>query len=373
MMLLKDAMGSWWVHPLVTPDGTSLWVGAVDRHGSNWLLRVNCDGSVNKVPLAGPGEADDHNAAAVVVDPAQPTLITAYSRHNLDTHVRVQRVNRTTLAVEAQQTIDLGANVTYAQLWYRPGRLVLAARAGTNRWRYVQSTDWGANWSPHQTLLTSPSGQHYVAGRQHPSAPDVVHLISAGHPVVSTETRVGYCRLDLVTGEIRDVTGTLLGDLDTADGPDLAPDDLSQAITPSSLHRVRALDVGVVDEQPAIAYAVWSETSPPRYKIKRWSGSAWVTEGNWELATGEVFGHNAHYHGGVAITDTGNLVTSRESGGVWAVESWTRSAPGWTFTGTLASGETKLIRPYAARGAETVIWQDALWETYRRYYGDTVD
>lgn len=374
-MLLKDFMYSWWCHPLAVDDGTHLWVSGVDRRGVNVVHRGG-----DRVTLAGPHTADEHNAAALAVDPAQSTVLACYSRHIQDTHIRVQPIDRNTLALGSQQTLEMGGDVTYAQVLHRGATVHLLCRvevAGDRLWRYRTSADWGQSWGPAKTLIgAAPGGGNaYLTTRVDPADSDLVHLAHYGHPQQSYRD-VGYARLDQATGAITTIGGTALGNLDDSGGPDIDPTDMDLPITPSSGYVVRLLDVGVVGGQPAIAYAVWNDVTlslPPTYKIKRWSGTGWDTVPGWQLAAGDVFGHTpaAHYHGGVGIGEDSSLRTSRLDDGWWIIESWQWTGSTWTLDAEVARSRTRLLRPYPVRGGGW-LHQDCLYETFRRYYGDTV-
>lgn len=387
MPMLKDAAYSWWVHPLAVGDGDLTWLGWVDRHGGNGIDRVNHQtGTVDRVLLAGPSSADEHNGVALALDPNQSELIAFYSRHGNDHHIRYQVVDRDTLEAGSQQTLDFGAGVTYAQVLQVPGTATIhvLCRAGGPSiggpfWKYRTSDDWGATWGPAKTLIDPNGiGQNYLQARPWPDGGATVHLAHYGHPEGSSYRNVGYAQLDLTTGQIRKVDGTLLGDLDAAGGPQITPQQLDVAIAPSSSHRVRLLDVGTVQTQPAIAYAVWNISDPGEpatYKIKRLVGGAWSSE-TWSLPAGDVMGFSleTHYHGGMALGANGKLWTSREDGGEWVIEAWQRSGSTYLLQGELARTDSWSTRPYPVRnpGAVEVVWQNGVWHHYRVYYMDMV-
>jgi hypothetical protein len=352
----------------------------VDRRGGNRLHRIDhTTGTVEAVDLAGPGQADDHNGAAVAVDPAQGTVLTAYSRHNVDTHVRIQAVDRATMAAGTQQQVDMGGNVTYAQLLHRAGTVHLICRAGAH-WRYRTSPDWGSTWGPVQTLIDGTGiGQNYLTTRPDPGDPDLVHLAHYGHPTTTTYRNVGYARLNLATGQLTRLDGSGLGNLADPGGPAVDPTSMDIPIAPSAGFRVRLLDLGRVGDGPAIGYVVWKPddpTWPPMYKVKYRSGGGW-TSGVWELPAGDVFGFNpgTHYHGGVAIGDDAGLWTSRlDATGRWVLDRWDRDGATWTVTAEVDRSLIRRIRPYAVRnpGSASLVYQDCLWDHYTRYYGDLV-
>lgn len=385
-MIIKDGQYSWWTRPLAVADTLAgdpvTWLSTVERGGKNTVTVINhATCAATRIDLAGPSYPDEHNTGALAVDPLQTSVIVAYSRHNQDQHVRVQHIDRATLTAGTQQQVDMGGNVSYAQLLHSGDTVHLLCRRDQEEWVYRTSVDWGATWAPVQVLVDgSGLGQIYVTTRPDPTNPDVVHVAVTGHPNPgqSTLADVGYCQIDLSTGAVSKVGGGALGNLGDSGGPAIAPSALSAAITPSSSYRVRVFDVGVVAGEPAICYGVWKPSDSsylPRYKVKRWTGSDWDS-GSWSLYTGDVFGHNAsaHYHGGGTLADdgSGTMRTSREDGGEWIVEQWAYAGGDWTLDAEVARSDRRLIRPEPARGATRWTHIDCAYHGYVYYYGDVV-
>lgn len=377
-MIVKDAMYSWWVRPLAVDDGTYLWLGTVDRRGANVVRRV--DGStVDQVTLSGPGEVDDHNAVALAVDPTQDSVICAYSRHNKDQHVRVQRVDRDTLAPEAQQQLGMGGTVSYAQLVHHSSTVHVLCRVSEQQWRYRSSTDWGETWGPAKVLMDGVPdsiGKSYITTRVDPADPALVHVAIAGHPTLSDLRKVHYGQLHLDTGDVTKVSGTVLGNLADSGGPELPPSDWDTVADPSSGSTVRTLDVGVIDGAPALAYAVWPDngSSEPIYRVKRRSATGWPIV-DWSLPTGPVFGHTptAHYHGGLSLgSDGATIRTSRKAGSDWVVEQWSWTGSTFTLDEEVSRSKIRRIRPHAVIGGSGWLHQDTYYEHYTRWYGDVV-
>lgn len=375
-MLIPDAMWSWWIHPLAVADGDVTWLGSVDRRGGNRVYRIDPTAPVHEsVLLAGPVEADDHNAVAIALNPDRDRLIAAYSRHDEDPHLRIQHVDRTTLTLSPQQQLHMsGGDVTYAQLLHSGDTVHVLCRRGSQQWVYRTSFDWGATWEPVKVLVDGTGyGKTYITTRPDPADPDVVHLAVTGHPNSSSLTNVSYGRINLDTGAVTTISGGMLGNLADPGGPGILPTELSQAIVPSGTSRVRTLDLGLVDGEPAIAYAVWSATTDTRYKVKRWTGSEWDS-GSWQLYSGKVFGgaDATHYHGGAALGDNGQMVTSHHDGIHWMLQRWVWTASTWALLGEMARARTRLIRPYMVRGGTGFIYQDCLYDHFTQFYGDTV-
>lgn len=374
-MLITNATSSWWVHPLAVAEGDFLWLGSVDRRGANHVRRIDTvNETVNLISLAGPSSSDDHNAVALAVVPDKP-ILAFYSQHQKDAYVRLQAIDRASLAAGSQQQLHMGGAVSYAQVLTREDTVYLFCRVSQNLWRYRISVDWGQTWDEARTLIDGTLiGQNYAVLRPDPDDPLKIRLFHYGHPNNSSYRPVGYARLDLATGSIHHIGGTVLGNLNDVGGPTLLPQMLDLAINPSTGFTVRMLDIGTVEGAPAVAYAVWKPadaTYAPRYRLKRWDGSSW--DGiPWSLTSGVPFGHS--YYGGVAIGESGQLWTSREAVGEWVIEQWQYSAGNVALIGELARARTKLVRPYAVRGTGSVpmIYQDNCYSSYTLFYGDTV-
>lgn len=376
-MIIKDAMYSWWVNPLAVADGAYLWYACVERRGRNVVRRIS-GATVDMAVLSGPDQADEHNAPALAVDPVQSTVIAAYSRHNADEHIRVQHIDRDTMVPGPQATLTMGGPTTYAQVLHSNSTVHVLARVDEERWRYRTSTDWGASWAPAQTLTAFTGlGKTYVVTRADPADPDLVHCAAAGHPVHSTLRKIRYFQIRLSTGAVTRIGGTALGNLSDSGGPALPDTALDTVASPNSSTRLRTLDIGVINGQPAVAYVAWEPDNAsvaPEYRIKRWNGSSWPVL-DWGLESGPVFGHttSAHYHGGVGIGEDGTTIrTSRKDGPNWVVEEWAWNGSGLSLVAELVRSTTRQIRPYPVRGGSDWLRQDCLYDGITRYYGDTV-
>lgn len=374
-MLITNATSSWWVHPAAVGEGDVLWLGSVDRHGVNHVRRIDATTeTVQVVELAGPATGDDHNGVALAVAPDKP-ILAFYSRHQSDPHVRLQVIDRDDLTTGPQQQLHMGGAVSYAQVLTHGDVVYVFCRVSQTLWRYRRSPDWGQTWDEAQTLIDGTLvGQNYTVLRPDPNDPLKIRMFHYGHPNNSPYRDVGYGRVDLGTGSIHRIGGPVLGNLNDVGGPTLLPQVLDLAVSPSTAFTVRMLDVGTIEGNPAVAYAVWKpgiSSYTPNYKLKRWNGSLWETA-SWSLDSGVPFGHS--YYGGVAIGNTGQLWTSREAGEEWIIEQWQYSSGSVTLVSELARARTKLVRPYAVRGTGPVdmIYQDNCYGNYRLFYGDTV-
>jgi hypothetical protein len=199
-----------------------------------------------------------------------------------------------------------------------------------------------------------------------------------GHPN-GLYRNVLYAQIKMDTGEISKTDGSVIGNIYTQGGPRLKPNQLEEAIKPTAEFKVRVLDLYVIDNSPAIAYAVWDGSrdtpdvaAPATYKIKWFRDGKWITM-PWSLPSGEPFGYTPaiHYLGGLVIGYDNTLYSSREKDGTWFLEKWQWSPLQNTFVlleEIARSNEQKLVRPYASArldGGSEIIFQ-RLHE-----YGDT--
>lgn len=203
-----------------------------------------------------------------------------------------------------------------------------------------------------------------------------------GHPVNSPYRDVEFAQVRLTSGAIERADGQVVGNLYTAGGPAFQPGDLDLAITPSSPNKVRLLDIGTIDDRPAISYAVWrGETGAAQYKVKVYRNGVWSTP-PWSLTSGEPFGHAPaiHYLGGMVIGRADRLYSARQndSTGVWHVEQWrwSESQGTFQFERELARDANRpLVRPYVpARNGQTEVIVQRLvrYDGFTSYDVDTL-
>lgn len=383
-VLLYNAIYSWWVHPLAVNDTVGgddvTWVGSIAKAGTNRVHRIRWPETVDVVPLGGQDTADDHNGAALALNPDQDDLLVLYSRHGGDPWVRYRTVHRTTMAVSAEQRLDFdGSGVTYAQVLQHGDTLHVLCRQGNDRWCYRTSPDWGATWGPVKVLVDGTGyGQQYVVARHSRETPTVVHLAHYGHPVNSPWRNVGYARIDVATGAITHADGDPLGNLSEEDGPGITPPEFEAAIVPSGDYRARLLDISSINGRPFIAYAVWlGLEGVATYKVKSRSPAGVWTTADWEMPAGPPFGFNlaTHYVGGVAIGRQGRMYSSRKQGSTWIVERWQWNGAGYDLHSEIDRSTTRLVRPYAVMGdgdGELVYQRVSHYDGFTDYDSDLI-
>lgn len=384
---LPDAAYSWWVLPLAVNLDNVTFVGSVSADGINRVDRIDwATGARSSVTLDGPHSADEHNPTALAVSGTQDELIAFYPRHGEDSHIRYQFIDWTTMEAGAQQTLTFSAGISYAQVLQVPNSdtLHVFCRRGGSTWAYRTSTDWGASWGSEKVLIDSSelTGTLYTMLRPDPVTPTVAHMVSYIRANSGTFHDLCYARINLSTGAITTAAGGSIGDLDEASGPDLDLDnELTRAVSTSD--NTRPMDIGAIDGQPAIAYALWvGDEGAPTYRVARFNGSTWDDVA--VVASGEEFGHDpdARYIGGMAFGRTadedGVLRTSRQTvpdPGEWVLEEWLWDGSAFGLTGEVARtpNETPIIRPMTVHGDGRGIWMHEYVTSYlgfTSYSGD---
>jgi hypothetical protein len=189
-----------------------------------------------------------------------------------------------------------------------------------------------------------------------------VRIAIAGHPK-EYETKPAHdvwtCLLDLDTGELRRPTdGAVIGNARTGEGlpvTELAME--SVYVCPVE----RTLNLLDVSDSPAAEIAFVSKvksdqtTQDARYHVSRHTPQGWVTD---EVATaGTIFGYipAGFYVGGMAFptgSSGGEVYLSRESGGDWFLEQWSRTSDGWTGESLVPPTTQRLVRPWCVSGSE---------------------
>ena len=350
---VADATYSWWTHPIahVGPDGKT-HVGTVSSAGEV-AARRDCTKTVLEM-----GEPDDHDAAAVVTH-ATKARIAFYPGHNDRRAVRY-RIGSST------REVALPGLVSYAQILTSGDRIVLLTRVNLCAWYLVRSDDWSLTWSAPIRLIDdcAAGGSVYLTTKPHQSTAGSFRLAVYG----GTWNGMHYGQINISTGRL-----TLPGDLEVANvrsgsGLPLVPGKLAMAYESRARRDTRLLDVGQVNGRPLIVFAEWLPFGPARYVTAMYGATGtWVIRRSLPLA-GKPFWRPSMYIGGASITDAGDIVVARESEGSWMIEQHGLTSTGWSRRATLAKGTAPLVRPYAVRGGDSVIFQRvARYTDYRHF------
>ncbi len=385
--VVDNAAYSWWIQPVAVNDGDHTWIGGVARLGTVRVAKANrATGAVSMAEISRvhyPDNPDDHNAPALAFEASHPNILVFYTGHNKDNIMRYRSVNRASLAVGPERQLTFSGAITYAQVVRSGSRLVLFTRVASATWRYRVSDDFGATWSQERLFMDARGyGQVYMVVKPVTGDADDNLLAFYGHPVNSTSRNVDFARVRLGSGAVERSDGRVVGNLYGSQGPAFRPGDLGAAITPSSSYTVRVLDLGTIDDRPAISYAVWQgATGQASYKVKVYRGGQWSTP-PWSLASGDPFGHDpaTHYLGGMVIGRDDRLYSARQvnSTGVWYLEQWRWSEQENTFLlehDLARDADRPLVRPYVpARSGQTEVIAQRLdrYDSYTSYDADTL-
>ena len=369
---IPNAAYSWWAQPLAVNDGAHTWIATVARMGTHRLFKVNpATAQIQTVELSRefyPNRPDDHNTPAIAFDPDRSHLMVFYTGHNHDARLRYRSVDRTTLALGPERVLTFSGAITYAQVLYHAGRMVVLTRVASSTWRYRISDDFGESWGPERVLMDARPGgfgQVYVIAKPVNDAGESMFAFY-GHPVNSRYRNVDLAKIHFDSLDVTTMTGQVVANLFDAGGPGFEPGRLDAAITPTGNHRVRLLDLSTINGRPAICYAVWNGgTSPAAYKVKMYRDGRFVTP-PWSLATGDPFGFNpaTKYVGGLVVGRGDHLYSARRNNGTggWHVEQWAWSETQGTFTldrELARDAHSALARPFVPSqdGATNVIFQ----------------
>lgn len=349
--LVSDGMATWWNRPLWTRLGSYLYGEVVDSAGKVFAVKVSlADLSVTSFEL-GDHEEDDHNAGGHVVPSDQAPLF-FWARHNKDTSLRyrIGSGGAGVLTFGSAQTITFSGNVTYAQAWRRPStdEVHVFVRDGNRYWSNVYSGSWGGDWSsPRRIFDFGNTDLYYIATQAIEGDPSVLRVAAYGHPSSSSIHDIRAGLIDLDSGDVTTIAGTVLGNLKDGTGLPVTFAELDLVWDSPTDHTTRMYDVGGGDLF-RIAFSDWHATNDTSstYKLATLDGT-WSTEDI--AASGAAFYDDGgrRYYGGVTIPpgDDGTMLyLSREDSGTWYIERWLKDGT-WSGT-TLASDSDMLVRPW---------------------------
>lgn len=362
---MPDTIWSWWIHPLAVADGDAALVGGLGS-GVVKVWRVEPDRTL-EASWPAVGVDDDHNAPAIAVHPQHPALV-FYTGHNYDNQVRWRTIDRD-MNVSGEQVLTAPGNTTYVQPVTYGDTVALFTRVNRCSWYAITSNDWGTTWGDWVKVVDDcdAGGLIYLTTAPSSLGPEFYRIAIYGHPSLSEWREIDTGLLDMDTGRITRVHGGKpVGYIFSGRNLPVERGDLFTAYTPPDGTITRLLDVGESpDGDPLVAFATWDDwdvEGTGKYRTARYDGDDWVVS-NSLPATGSPFqdrdGNTKRgYVGGMTITDTGDVVLSREveiAGGAsqWRLERY-RIGTGWE----LQAAEqyfTPLVRPYAVRGADDVV------------------
>lgn len=315
--------------------------GGIDSAGN---VTIYNGGSL--VVVGTTAEDDDHASPAFLSPSDKPTIV-AWARHNHDAlvHYRIGTVNGDWSTLGTDKTLNVGTLSSYAQLFREPStnNLLLITRDNNRYWKFFKSTDYGTTWSAAATLLDyGASTQAYLRTAQRGSTVRcVAHLQIAD----AGDHKVYYFEINLTTGSITKVDGTVLGNLSGTSLP-LTPAVLGVAYTPAAGDTTNAEAVGTGPTvEFAISRYVLADGSSPTWEYVYWDGSAWQTH---HIANcGAAFDGDKRFGGIDFAASSGTLYLANESAGVWTITKYVTADGGatWTTTQIASSRTVALVRP----------------------------
>lgn len=371
-----DVIASWWSVPRAVNHNGRTYATGVRSTGYATVGHMNCRTGAVQFCQLGPVYPDDHCTPSLLVPDDKPPIV-AYAKHAQDNLVRLQRGQNIGRIDDllSEETIDFGNLTSYATIFRQTGTDNLLLMTRVSGWHYTYSTDYGVNWSATAALFDT-LGMGYVLCQQRG---DVLNCVIYGHPTSSTQHDIYFCRINLATGDITTLDGTVLDNFLTPTGLPIVVTDCTLAYDTDTTggYNVRLFDVSVC-ANPEIAFCEWTNDDDAVYRVVRWDGAAWTA--STLVATGVVLGYtpNIHYHSGMSFpnpTSGGVVYLAREAAGVWYLERWqTEDHVNWTSV-ELERNTTKLARPYCpvGAGAYSVVYHRAtLYTDYSHYLASMV-
>src|SRR5690625_411983 len=198
-----NAINSWWVYPLATHRDGNTYVGYTDNKGGVWILRNKLNKTEKYRVIS--NEIDDHNAPAIAILPDNRIAV-FYSRHNIDHFLRY-RVSATPFELDFgyEQTINLGGNVTYAQICISREELYVFTRVGSSTWRILVADGELSGFHTNKEFVNFGTGnQGYLKIKRNPET-DLIRIAFGGHPTIGNIHDIFYCYLQTNRGNYRRV------------------------------------------------------------------------------------------------------------------------------------------------------------------------
>jgi hypothetical protein len=356
----------------VTASG-ELQIGAYDHR----------TGATECFPLKKGWEADDHNAASILVLPDRRIMV-FYAQHNGDgLYCRTTSKPESIVAWDEEVVVVRSPRVSYSHPVYL-----------THEKRFY--VFWrGESWKP--TFATSPDGQRWTEARvliQEPGreAGDIrpylkvvsdgrasIHFaFTDGHPRDESANAIHYVRYE--GGVFTQANGALAGSLDSLP---VHPSRCDLVYDAKATHvRSWVWDIALDSTGKAsIAYTRLPAETDHRYHCARWTGSRWL---DWEVTpAGKWFPQTprgtvefeSHYSGGIAFnqSDPSRVYVSREVNGQFEIEKWWTTDGGETWKGMpITAGSNSLnvrpVFPYGASGKEDhLLWMTGRYVHYTNF------
>ncbi|MCY1105874.1 BNR-4 repeat-containing protein [Shouchella clausii] len=385
-LLIEDAAYSWWCSPQALRykglrDKT--YITYVDSIGQQCVSAVDHSSLQVEKSVLSHFEADDHNAPSIAfLQSGRP--IVAYVRHQMDNKIRVRIGNKRESIMDLGEEFELTSSsfVTYSQIFRYQSTVMIFFRTNT-RWAVFYSDDNGENWSDEKILLESGE-QYYIKCTQNPSSPWIVRLAMTSHPTLANSHNIYVGTVNLDTKNIRTLTGTDLGNLETSSNLPLAPNSFQLAYNSEGTSKTtRLLDLGSTDTIQ-FAYCTWNIEEgheSAMYYVARWSANSQAFNHEAIVAPGKPIDHGSGstmYFGGVHFISGGDydILVSREENGAYIIEKRSKSGGSWRVTELARDNNYKLYRPVSPVNASEKLlafWLRGRYASYLDYTSDILN
>ena len=379
---------------LVSSVASSAGTDGLARGGSVEVVQLDTsDGSIERTVLHANLQSDDHDAAALHVRP-DGRYVAMYSQHATDsrTRWRLSAPNRDSLRWEPEQAIDLGAPVTYSNIYPSagPGGADLYAfvrAAGLDPAILVSHND-GDTWEQRGRLFDGP-GRPYV--RYAAAGDGRIHLLTTEqHPHAYTN---GVYHGIIESGRLQRADGTVV-DPDISDTEAVTPATLTPVHPRNGTDRAWTIDLQVSGHEAYAAYSIHapgSAPSPHSYYYARNDGTHWRSSFLAHAGT-PLYAGQPYYTGLVALhpndpnyvvvstnadPSTGEPLISLSDGRrhheLFEGRTTDRGAT-WTWTSLTTASTVDNIRPIIVTGHHhtAVLWLRGHYHTYTDYDLDVV-
>lgn len=395
-VLAEGGAWTWFNDERALIDGARLWVGFVDTAGySSVLVR----------PLTGPGvparhrlgsfrERDDHNNPALVSLGGGAVLV-AYAAHHTEPYWYWrfgEPAGDSVVWSPEQRTLDLGANITYANLFRltaEDGRIYNFFRGTNFNPTFMTSDDGGRTWSAPRHFMRAGEGRtRPYAKYASDGAGRIDVLYTQAHPRQG-ETDVYH--LYYRDGWLHRSDGTRIQRLPGGGVAPISPEAGTPVYGAATAGRawVWDLEYGPSGEPAAVYVAARDSTvgNDLRYRYARWDADA----GQWreqEIARAgtHLYDGENHYAGGIALdpADPGVVyassdvhpVTGEATGHYRLYRGITENGGAtWSWIVLTPDAAEDNIRPFVPRGAgegSPVLWLRGRYTTYTDFATDIV-
>jgi hypothetical protein len=350
------------VYAGTTDDNTGCWVQEWTQPGGDaapfWVRRYF-------LGYAGAGTVmDDHLAPGLAIAEGKP-LVAFWSGHSFDNVINYRATLKNIddyadgepLTWGDVQTFEIPGDQRTSYTIVRPygDDIYVLHRTGNpvDRWSLTNFPAW-ATGTPDRVELLSSTDQFYATGR---IVGDAFRIAVSDHPSIGTDNKVWYCEVDLISGDVTEADGTVLGNLDGTNLP-LAEADLELIYTATGSEKPWTFDVGY-GAAPEIAFVTGELTpnfaSTADYMYAKYSAGAWAV--NPITPVGSFLG-GAYFPSIVFVPDTtGQVVLARDTGdSVDRVSRYTTANGGTSWTGTdldtASAGNPTLTRAFCVQAID---------------------